>query len=524
MDGVRAALALQARNRMQRGRFYVLLTLAEGEAVRAALHAAALTQQPLAGRPKAAAALRALLPAADSGVVGASSTYAPAHPWMQSAAEACIRFFDCQPDYSNYDADALLNGIQVAEPKARSAFYEGVRACRRRRKIPWEAGGGGNLGVVLTVPDEQTLLIRRAALRRLCRALRDHNMLAADAFRAFDRSAKGIIGFPELAAGAQALGCRFTPAQATDLFKGLDSNGDDMVTLSEFRAIFTPAAIGLEGRTSGDGSDGTPLELDMSAFAALSLSNEDEEEEKAARQVVLPADIKKYRAKPKPAVCERAWSSLGTGSRDQASVWYPQLERSLLRRNRARVCITHYAAVGFDSPDKAPLPAGLRNRAGPLTLEIIDDGGSGITGSAKLPAVVRAAMPHPQRFQLAWSVQAGQQALYVWRALSPSPTHIPLGMVATNTDVPPPLTCMRCVPKRWLRPSKISPALVWENAGTGGRRGGLWIVNTLGCMEATTGGSLPTACCFDPIDKIALQYEDLWRPDLKAEAPGAAAQ
>ena len=257
----------------------------------------------------------------------------------------------------------------------------------------------------------------------------------------------------------------------------------------------------------------------MSAFNALSA--EDEEEEKAARQVVVAADLKKYRAKPKPAICERIWSSLGTGSRDQASVWYPQLERSLLRRNRARVCITHYAAVGFDSPDKAPLPAGLRQRAGPLTLEIIDDGGSGITGSAKLPAVVRAAMPHPQRFQLAWSVQAGQQNLYIWRALSPSPNHVPLGMVATSTDVPPPLTCLRCVPKRWLKPSKVAPALVWENAGTGGRRGGLWIVNSLGCMEATTGGVAPSACCFDPVDKIQVLFEDLWQPNAGAAESAA---
>jgi len=340
-------------------------------------------------------------------------------------------------------------------------------------------------------------------------------MLAADAFRAFDSGARGAIGPKDVAAGAAALGCRFTPAQAQDLFKGLDSNSDDLVTLAEFRAIFTPLAIGLDSRSGEDGeSSGGALALDTAAYLAAHAEGDEEEEEKAARQVVTAADLKKYRAKPKPTVTERLWSSLGSGSRDQAGVWAPQLERSLLRRNRARVCISFYAAVGFDSPDKAPPPTGRRARSGPLTLEVIDDGGGGITGSAKLPAVVRAALPHPTRFQLAWSVQAGKQSLFVWRALSPSSTHVSMGMVATTTDEPPPLTAVRCVPRRWLRPAKETPALVWENTGTGGRRGSLWLVNALGCMEATTGGAQPTACCFDLIDKIQILYEDLYQPSL----------
>ena len=121
-------------------------------------------------------------------------------------------------------------------------------------------------------------------------------------------------------------------------------------------------------------------------------------------------------------------------------------------------------------------------------------------------------MPHPARFQLAWSVQGGKQPLFVWRALPPGPGHVALGMVATTDEAPPPVTALRCVPRRWLKPAAQPPVLVWENAGTGGRRGGLWLVNSLGCFEATTGGVAPTACCFDPIDKIVILEEDLHLP------------
>jgi hypothetical protein len=212
-------------------------------------------------------------------------------------------------------------------------------------------------------------------------------------------------------------------------------------------------------------------------------------------------------------VCERVWSSLGSGSRDQAGIWAPQIERSMLRRNRARVCVGYYAAVGFESPDRAPLLPGRRERVEPLTLEIIDDGGSGLTGSAKLPAILRRAMPLPTRFQLAWSVQTGKQMVFVWRAFSPSPKHTTIGHVATTTDQPPPLNSIRCVPKRWLRPAIMPPACVWENSGTGGKRGALWVVNQLGCMEATTNGEEPKACCLDLIDKVQIFWEDLYWPE-----------
>jgi hypothetical protein len=58
---------------------------------------------------------------------------------------------------------------------------------------------------------------------------------------------------------------------------------------------------------------------------------------------------------------------------------------------------------------------------------------------------------------------------------------------------------------------------VWENTGAGGRRGALWLVNSLGCFEATTGGAKPTACCFDPLPSVTILEDDLYRPGAPKE-------
>jgi hypothetical protein len=56
--------------------------------------------------------------------------------------------------------------------------------------------------------------------------------------------------------------------------------------------------------------------------------------------------------------------------------------------------------------------------------------------------------------------------------------------------------------------------LVWENAGTGGRHGSLWVVSPLGLLVASSGGKppktglhslLPDALIFDPKLLLGIQ-------------------
>lgn len=96
--------------------------------------------------------------------------------------------------------------------------------------------------------------------------------------------------------------------------------------------------------------------------------------EQAALKPLVTRDVQHFRCKPKAAaVLDRVWTSMGMASREQASVWAPQLETSLLRRNRARVCVGYYPAVGFDAPAASGGAVSLlagKKRITPLVLEL----------------------------------------------------------------------------------------------------------------------------------------------------------
>lgn len=144
-------------------------------------------------------------------------------------------------------------------------------------------------------------------------------------------------------------------------------------------------------------------------------------------------------------------------------------------------------------------------------------------GSSNLSAVVAAALPHPTRFQLAWSLTAGKTPLYVWRALPPSEGYVAMGMVCTNTEEAPPLSALHCVPRSWVKPAREPPTLIWENAGVGGRRGGLYVVNSLGLLEASTGGLPPQECWDLARDHFQVCVQDLWQPQAQQQQHGGGA-
>lgn len=116
-----------------------------------------------------------------------------------------------------------------------------------------------------------------------------------------------------------------------------------------------------------------------------------------------------------------------------------------------------------------------------------------------------------------WSFQVGTddgQRLYVWEGIPPSDEFVCLGMVTSVADKAPALDSLRCVPRRWTTPSRDTPELVWENAGTGGRHGSLWVFGPLGLLVAAAGAKPPTeglhalmpdALVFDPKLLLRLQ-------------------
>ena len=49
---------------------------------------------------------------------------------------------------------------------------------------------------------------------------------------------------------------------------------------------------------------------------------------------------------------------------------------------------------------------------------------------------------------------------------------------------------VRCLPRRWVVPSKYEPKLIWEDSGAGGKKGSMWLINSMELM-AVTEGHLP---------------------------------
>ena len=80
---------------------------------------------------------------------------------------------------------------------------------------------------------------------------------------------------------------------------------------------------------------------------------------------------------------------------------------------------------------------------------------------------------------------------FAWQ-VPPNKHYVALGHVATNSEDQPPLDCVRCVPRRWVVPSKFTPEMVWDDSGSGGRPGSIWTINEYGFIGVVQGHDPPT--------------------------------
>ena len=207
----------------------------------------------------------------------------------------------------------------------------------------------------------------------------------------------------------------------------------------------------------------------------------------------------------------------------QVSIWAPRLESyNPLKKNYHRICIGHYAAAGFGQPDQKMPPKGMQGSI----IEILEDKMIFMTSELE-DGHLNALVPFPLQYRLVWSQTAGDSKLYCWKALPPGPEWVALGMLCTTTADEPSKGAMRCVPRAWTIPSKSKPNLVWEDSGTGGRRGSFWQMNDLGLLTVTEGHDTPTGEFYDLIsrdfgaygkvpDRVVLSAADRQRAEEKS--------
>ncbi|CAM9255641.1 unnamed protein product [Laminaria digitata] len=490
-DQVRELMRTQAFIEAQQGRFVVALSLQEAENLRGCLH--------IAGRGTGLvkeSATTAALRLTDGTCLDSSWGYTEPPRYQRKVAEQCFRFLDSEARFGDRELDMLLRGVQDNDKYLREAWFVDVRACRRRQQVPVERTP---VSRVFLVPDEFHLLQHRATITAVRRRIETKGLLVRDAFIAFNSSRTGALSCSEMNGALEWLGIRVTPSQVHDIVRTVDLDCDGYVSWEEFKhAFFEP--------THGDdvfgeqllGSSDWP---DFEGDAAFTVPPKPMSELYSLRgdqtgptiEEIAQARLEAFKLKvQKQERLERLWTTHGSASRSKCSIWAPLVTHgNIVQRNKVRLCLGYYARGGFSGWSRKD------QDVEPASVEITDTGKWRLRHGNKLDVVADSLFPRPMRFREVWKKSSGDKALYVWRPVPPSSVFVALGMIATTTEAPPPQDSVRCVPRRWVVESTFKPVKVWDDVGTEGRAGSIWVVNSLHLMVATVGHDPPTGPFWD---------------------------
>mmetsp|Transcript_12816 Transcript_12816/g.15019 ORF Transcript_12816/g.15019 Transcript_12816/m.15019 type:complete len:373 (+) Transcript_12816:122-1240(+) len=348
-------------------------------------------------------------------------------------------------------------------------FFKEVRSSRRRKEID---PATTSLAKIFVTSDEHHVLQYRIAKGRVTALLKSRGLYARDAFAAFDNDRDGMLSSVELQRGLEWLGMKLDNTLVRDIMAEVDKDRDGFINLEEFKN-----AVGWD-----EEADDTDF-VSADKFTAGPLPPMPTAEGNKVT-IRIPAPVLasiKIKIK-KVSRFHLVWTSKGSMSRQQVSVWEPIVGGGAFRANKAFITLGHYIGTGYDSP--------VRDSKDRLCLEITDTQGSFVGGSSWLPHVLDKYMPRPVRFRLAWSVINGSNQFYAWEPISPGDNFVAMGFVGTKTDAPPDVKSMRCVCKDWLTSSNFVHK-VWDDSGSGGREGSIWVFNTLNLVGFVAGHDPP---------------------------------
>lgn len=402
-----------------------------------------------------------------------SAGFEEANPYQYTTAQACYRFIDSAVNFAPKEVNLLLRALQDEVPDERRNFFMEVRSNRRRKQTD---PNGTPLKKVFSVQDEQNVLQYRIAVGRITALLKSRGMYARDAFAAFDQNRDGMLSGSELQAGLDWLGLKLDIMLLRQFMRELDKDKDGFINLEEFKL-----AVGWE-ETEG--------EANLATYNGVPLPPPPPKDVGLQHKLAIPAPVLagiKIKVKIVGKFTQ-IWKSQGSMSRVKGSVWEPVDHKSTFKSNRAYVYLGHYAGNGFDNPNRDGIPR--------LTLELTDTTGSWVGGSSWMPFVLDRYLPRPARYRLVWSITQGANPFYAWEPVPPSDDFVALGCIGTKTDKPPDVRMMRCVCKHWCTESKNVKS-VWNDSGSGGREGSIWVFNTLSLIGFVNGHDPPRGKAFD---------------------------
>jgi len=425
-----------------------------------------------------------------------------------------------------------VRALQPNSCDERQEYFFDVRKCRRRRQIPWQ---GTPIARLFTTPDDYALLQFRAVATKVRSACVKRGLSLVDAFRAFDRDRDGILKPAEVYAGLKWLGVDIAPNEMQDILRHIDMDGNGIVTEHDFTvALADPfkqtqqgaagRAAAVSGRDKLSGAEDSDEDEGFGAFPTEGLPSIPSESDLSrytsewnraggsGPNLMAPALLRRLKVKLQPHTqFQLIWATEPSQAVHQmpVSIWAPdglEGKRSTLRRNRVRICLGHYVIEGYDMQTVANAAAGAgsqgvaRDPVGPMVFEFTDTGVSGLAESPILKPLVDTLLPLPVRFRQVGTDASGRAPLHLWSPVPPTNDYVALGLIATTGDsTPPPLTAIRCIPRKWTAPSPVPPRKLADLHTSGGgkvtstAKGALsiWAVTSMQLLAAVPGGSLP---------------------------------
>eukprot|EP00929_Paragymnodinium_shiwhaense_P084618 TRINITY_DN45263_c0_g3_i1.p1 TRINITY_DN45263_c0_g3~~TRINITY_DN45263_c0_g3_i1.p1 ORF type:complete len:2284 (+),score=520.79 TRINITY_DN45263_c0_g3_i1:413-6853(+) len=528
LEQLEEEVSSQALYRMQRGRYFVALSLSEAEHLRAAMH----LMTPDVWPTHCGLALRCLGNREAGLNDSLIDSYGPVLDSVEleyqlEASEQLFRFFNGAVHFQARELSILLRTLQLTRVADRLPWWVDSRSCRRRGQEQWRRypvcsafglSGQGDGHDVAT----------KALLSRLRWALAVQGLQPADAFRMFDAARLGGLRKADFAAGLERLNIRKTPAsssprwaqQVDALFKLLDKDANEMIDAEEFKAEMELDALDWQcvpafcrPQTAGAAAGtklrqaASPQKRDRGGVAAngyaVAVNGVDSRTAAVRVNGTHITGLTPRRPVPpeqKPPVlhldswCVKQpqgrfklkwqrhkhfsplWATTDADTNDgPLSIWTPM---KVVPTGR----FSGLKKGGNAVKERLVFGHSLSRTLGPppdtVLLEVTDVKESGIFCKHQRDAMARllaALFPHPTGYHLVWKQDSGR-SLYLWRAIAPSADFVSLGLLATSEASPPDTQAVRCVPRAWtsFREAPAATPLRSWSSSEGGQRISLW--------------------------------------------------
>ncbi|GAB5371987.1 hypothetical protein AAMO2058_001626900 [Amorphochlora amoebiformis] len=271
--------------KLQKGRYFVALTLAEAETIRRAIHVRG--NRPFFEGKNTVLSLRCLPDGFSR--LDTSPMFQPSSTFQVEAARHSLRFLDCDMYYTAEELNILLKTLQGSTIRERENFFSLVIACRRRTRKKWVECP---IAKLFTLPDEFHLLKLRAGVERTREAIERKGMQLQDAFTLFDIDENGVLSPEELYGALEWLGVSdLTPADIMDLVRHVDMNRDGNIGYGEFAEAIRGTGLSPSATT---GADGIPQSVPPSLVRTPSTAAAFEAA-KAGKHVITPKGVQELK-------------------------------------------------------------------------------------------------------------------------------------------------------------------------------------------------------------------------------------